>query len=145
MPLRVASAGVPTHQGGRDHHRVHARARFCCPRAVALAPTVCTHHQVPTWCPWCPEHHVAARLQISSPKPGRRARGEGTNKVSVRQGGGMPAHFQPLCAPTAFNPPCGAMLQRNHASEPWKSLGIYMENSMVPLRHNHLIELIKAI
>ena len=30
------------------------------------------------------------------------------------------------------------MLQRNHASEPWKSLGIYMENSMVPLRHAHV-------
>ena len=28
------------------------------------------------------------RLQVSSPKPGRRARGEGTNKVSVRQGRG---------------------------------------------------------
>ena len=23
---------------------VHARARFCCPRAVALAPAVCIHH-----------------------------------------------------------------------------------------------------
>jgi hypothetical protein len=28
------------------------------------------------------------RLQVSSPKPGRRARGEGTRKVSVRQGRG---------------------------------------------------------
>ena len=26
------------------------------------------------------------------------------------------------------------LLQRNHASVPWKSMGIYMENSMVPLR-----------
>jgi len=104
VPLRVASAGVPPRQGGRGHYRVHARVRFCSPRAVALAPAMCIYHQVPAW---CPEHEVAARLQISSPKPGRRARGEGTNKVSVRQGGGMPAHFQPLCAPTAFNPRCG--------------------------------------
>ena len=32
------------------------------------------------------EHEVAVRLQVSSSKPGRRARGEGTNKASVRQG-----------------------------------------------------------
>ena len=34
------------------------------------------------------EHEVAVRLQVSSPKPGRCARSEGTNKVSVRQGRG---------------------------------------------------------
>ena len=32
------------------------------------------------------KHEAAVRLQISSPKPSRRARGEGTNKVSFRQG-----------------------------------------------------------
>jgi hypothetical protein len=29
------------------------------------------------------------------------------------------------------------LLQRNHSSVPWCSLGIYMENSMVPLRQTH--------
>jgi len=31
------------------------------------------------------ENAVAVRLQVSSPKPGRRARGEGNSTVSVRQ------------------------------------------------------------
>ena len=85
VPLQVASAGVPTRQGGRGHHMMHGRARFCWPRAVALAPTVCSTTRSP-----CGghEHQVAARIQISLPMPGRRARGEGTNKVSVRQGMG---------------------------------------------------------
>ena len=30
---------------------------------------------------------------------------------------------------------CITTVIADHASEPWKSLGIYMENSMVPLRH----------
>ena len=41
------------------------------------------------------------RLQVSSPKPGRRARGEGTNKVSVRQGRGHAGALPTVCAPTA--------------------------------------------
>ena len=64
---------------------MHGRARFCWPRAVALAPTVCSTTRSPRR---GHEHQVAARIQISSPMPGRRARGEGTNKVSVRQGRG---------------------------------------------------------
>ena len=41
------------------------------------------------------------RLQVSSPKPGRRARGEGTRKVSVRQGRGHASALPTICAPTA--------------------------------------------
>ena len=91
-PLQVASAGVPTRQGGRGHHMVHVRARFCWPRAVALALTVCSTNRSPRR---GHEHQVAAWVQISSPMPGRRARGEGTSKVSVRQergyAGALPA------------------------------------------------------
>ena len=40
-------------------------------------------------------------LQVSSPKFGRRARGEGTSKLSVRQGRGHAGALPTVCAPTA--------------------------------------------
>ena len=46
VPLLVAFEGRSTRRGGRGYHRVHARARFFCPRAIVLAPTVSIHHQV---------------------------------------------------------------------------------------------------
>ena len=40
-------------------------------------------------------------LQVSSPKLSKRARGEGTSKVSVRQGRGHAGALPAVCAPTA--------------------------------------------
>jgi len=47
VPLLEAFEGRSTRRGRCGYSRVHARTRFCCPRAVALALTVSIHHLVP--------------------------------------------------------------------------------------------------
>ena len=71
---------------------MHARARFCCPRAVALALTVSIHHLALPCVAL--EHHIAVRLKAPSAKPGMHARGKGTNKAGARQGRGNAGELQ---------------------------------------------------
>ena len=55
---------------------------------------------------------VTGVVRVRPPKSGRRARGEGTSKVYVRQGRGHAGALQPRCASTAprshFRVGCGS-------------------------------------
>ena len=53
------------------------------------------------------EHEVAVRLQVSSPKHGRCARGEDTSKVSVRQEGRRSGALLSAVRAHAFKPHSG--------------------------------------
>ena len=68
-------------RGRTDTPRWSWSPHDACVHAIVLAARGCAR-------PDGVFHQVAARIQISSSMPGRRARGEGTNKVSVRQGRG---------------------------------------------------------